>query len=57
MTPAATPNRPRSGVEVTAKPDPDKALAWWATWDELRSIERRRPAADALAEARDTNDC
>jgi hypothetical protein len=43
-------------VEVTAHADRDRARAWWAAWDELVPIERRRPAAEVLAETRDTDD-
>jgi hypothetical protein len=40
-------------VQVSATPDPDRQRAWWAWWTARPVVERRRPAAEVLAEVRE----
>ena len=37
---------------ISHRADPEKVAAWWAEWEKLPPIERRRPAAEVLAEVR-----
>ena len=43
-------------IKVTAAADAKAADEWWARWERLPRIVRDRPAADVLAEQRDTDD-
>jgi hypothetical protein len=40
---------------VTARADAVRARDWWDDWDSLVPVERRRPAAEVLAETRDSD--
>jgi hypothetical protein len=51
---ATVPEDP--AVQVSARADLDKAREWWAAWRTLLPIERRRSAAEVLAEVRDDPD-
>jgi len=52
---SSTASVPGSGplVQVSATPDVDRARLWWAWWSSRPMGERRRPAAEVLAEARE----
>lgn len=55
MTTRAEPREPAEPIPeewISEKPNPDEAAEWWARWRELPPIERRRPAAEVLAEVR-----
>ena len=43
-------------IKVTAAADAKAVDEWWARWEHLPRIVRDRPAADVLAEQRDTDD-
>jgi hypothetical protein len=51
---ATVPEDP--SVQVSARADLDKAREWWAAWRKLLPMERRRTAAEVLAEVRDDPD-
>ena len=40
-------------VQVSATPDAERERAWWAWWAARPVAERRRPAAEVLAEVRE----
>lgn len=52
---SSTASVPGSGpvVQVSATPDGDRARSWWAWWSSRPMKERRRPAAEVLAEVRE----
>jgi hypothetical protein len=53
MTSAVPTPAPGPVVQVSATPDPDRERAWWAWWTARPVVERRRPAAEVLAEVRE----
>ena len=52
----ATAPHPPPEVDVTARADADRARDWWAKWNRLAPVERRRPAAEVLADTRESDD-
>ncbi|MQA92775.1 MAG: hypothetical protein GEU90_21560 [Gemmatimonas sp.] len=55
MSTRAEPKEPAEPIPeewISEKPGPEEAAEWWERWRNLPSIERRRPAAEVLAEVR-----